>query len=238
MNVALSSGGAPLEDNAPHILVVDDDARIRDLLSRYLRSVGYRVSAAENAAAADRHLHGLAFDLVILDVSMPGETGIAFAARLRRWSSIPILMLTARGDPKDRIQGLEVGVDDYLPKPFEPRELALRIAAILRRLEARNPTALEDIRFGPYVFDQKRQELTRAGITIRLTEREKQILRLFAQRPGGTVPRVMIVGGAAQVSERTADVQINRLRRKIEEDPADPRYLLTVRGVGYKLLCE
>ncbi|CUA92191.1 response regulator [Pannonibacter indicus] len=226
------------DDNAIHILLVDDDSRIRDLLGRVLQENGYRVTTAANAAEARRCLSGLAFDLLILDIMMPGENGLDLAASLRADSPVPILMLTARAEAEDRIAGLEAGVDDYLPKPFDPRELMLRIAAILRRGATRRMDRQPEIRFGPFVFVTERGELRRGDSQIRLTDRERQILTIFAEQPGATVPRHKIVGDDSGLGERTVDVQINRLRRKIEDDPANPVYLQTVRGIGYRLACD
>ncbi|MEH0076854.1 response regulator transcription factor [Pannonibacter sp. Pt2] len=226
------------DDNAIHILLVDDDSRIRDLLGRVLLENGYRVTTAANAAEARRCLSGLAFDLLILDIMMPGENGLDLAASLRADSPVPILMLTARAEAEDRIAGLEAGVDDYLPKPFDPRELMLRIAAILRRGATRRVDRQPEIRFGPFVFVTERGELRRGDSQIRLTDRERQILTIFAEQPGATVPRHKIVGDDSGLGERTVDVQINRLRRKIEDDPANPVYLQTVRGIGYRLACD
>ncbi len=226
------------DDNANHILLVDDDNRIRELLSRLLKENGYRVSAAANAAEARKCISGLEFDLIILDVMMPGETGLELAAHLRKESQVPILMLTARSEAPDRIAGLEAGVDDYLSKPFEPRELMLRIAAILRRGSQQPVVAQEEIRFGPFCFNAARGELKNGETMVRLTDREKQILSIFAEQPGATVPRHKIVGDESGLGERTVDVQINRLRRKIETDPGNPIYLQTVRGIGYRLACD
>ncbi len=226
------------DDNAIHILLVDDDSRIRDLLGRVLQENGYRVTTAANTAEARRCLSGLAFDLLILDIMMPGENGLDLAASLRADSPVPILMLTARAEAEDRIAGLEAGVDDYLPKPFDPRELMLRIAAILRRGATRRIDRQPEIRFGPFVFVTERGELRRGDSQIRLTDRERQILTIFAEQPGATVPRHKIVGDDSGLGERTVDVQINRLRRKIEDDPANPVYLQTVRGIGYRLACD
>jgi two-component system phosphate regulon response regulator OmpR len=227
---------APLPDNAPHLLVVDDDRRIRDLLSRYLQREGYRVTTAHNAAEARGKLDGLAFDLLILDVMMPGETGFEFATALRRSSQVPILMLTARTETESRIAGLEIGADDYVAKPFEARELSLRIANILKRARPAAPERAEKVRFGPFVFHLDHGELRRGEEAVHLTDREKDMLRLLATRPGETVPRQMLAGGGAIAGERAVDVQVNRLRRKIESDPANPLFVQTVRGIGYRLL--
>ncbi|AXS41443.1 response regulator [Breoghania sp. L-A4] len=227
-----------LPDDADHLLVVDDDNRIRTLLSRFLSENGFRVTVAADAAEARRQLRGLTFDLLILDVMMPGENGFDLAGDLRRNSDVPILLLTALAEADDRIRGLEIGADDYLSKPFEPRELLLRIGNILRRSGPSAPEALNDVRFGPFVFLCERAELRRGDEPVRLTDRERQILSIFATKPGETIPRHMIVGNEIGQGERTADVQINRLRRKIEPDPANPVYLQTVRGVGYRLLID
>jgi two-component system phosphate regulon response regulator OmpR len=223
-------------DDAPHLLVVDDDRRIRALLLRFLLGEGYRVSTAESSREARAKLESLNFDLLILDVMMPGENGFDFARAIRTGSAVPILMLTARDEKESRIKGLEIGADDYLAKPFEPRELSLRIASILRR--ARPPIAqpAESVRFGHFVFHLARGELRRGEETIRLTDREREMLRVLATSLGETVPRQALAGNGESVSERTVDVQVNRLRRKIEHDPANPLVVQTVRGVGYRLV--
>jgi two-component system phosphate regulon response regulator OmpR len=228
---------AVLADDAPHLLVVDDDSRIRDLLSRYLRGEGYRVTTAETAADARAKLGGLRFDLMVLDVMMPGETGFDFARSLRASSNIPIVMLTARGEAESRIEGLECGADDYLGKPFEPRELSLRISNILRRTRPVTPPPIESVRFGDFQFHLARGELRRGEEMIRLTDRERDMLRQLAAVPGETVPRLALAGNSASAgSERAVDVQVNRLRRKIEKDPANPLLIQTVRGSGYRLV--
>jgi len=225
-------------DDAAHLLLVDDDSRIRALMSRYLATQGYRVTTAEDAQDASRRLGSLAFDLIVLDVMMPGENGFDFAARLRRESRVPILMLTARSDTSDRVRGLEAGADDYLPKPFEPKELALRIASILRRAppprEARTPPVVA--RFGDFSFDVERGELRQNDEAIRLTDRERTMMQMLARGDGEAVSREALAGDGA--NERTIDVQINRLRRKIERDPANPLYLQTARGAGYRLVLD
>jgi len=227
---------ATLPDDAPHLLVVDDDRRIRDLLSRFLAGEGYRVSTAETAADARAKLNGLSFDLLILDVMMPGESGFDLAKAIRGNSSVPILMLTARDAAESRIKGLEIGADDYLSKPFEPRELSLRIANILKRAQpAANPPA-ESVRFGPFVYHLTRGELRRGEEIIRLTDREREMLRILAGTPGETVSRMALAGNGGTVSERAVDVQVNRLRRKIERNPANPMFVQTVRGIGYRLV--
>ncbi len=225
---------APPADDAPHVLIVDDDQRIRELLAHYLRANGFRASTAKDAQAARALMRGLAFDLVALDIMMPGENGLDFASDLKNRSDIPIIMLTAQGAPEDRVTGLEIGVDDYLPKPFEPRELLLRIANIMQRRKA-DETAPSEIRMGEFVFHIARGELKRDEMTIKLTERERDLLRQFASRLGETIPRHELAGGAGAANERAVDVQINRLRRKIETDPSNPVYLQTVRGKGYVL---
>jgi len=233
---AMQTTDAPLPDDAPHLLVVDDDRRIRDLLSRYLQREGYRVTTAKNADDARAQLDGLTFDLLILDVMMPGETGFELAKWLRKTSQVPILMLTARAETDSRINGLEIGADDYVAKPFEVRELSLRIANILKRAQPATTPPAESVRFGPFVFHISRGELRRGDELIHLTDREKDILRLLAAQPGETVPRLSLAGSGAAAGERAVDVQVNRLRRKIENDPANPLFVQAVRGIGYRLL--
>jgi len=223
-------------DDAPHLLVVDDDRRIRDLLSRFLASEGYRVTTAETATDARAKLKGLSFDLLVLDVMMPGETGFDLAKAIRGDSNVPILMLTARDAAESRIRGLEIGADDYLSKPFEPRELSLRIANILRRAHPAAPSPAESVRFGPFVYHLARGELRKGEEIIRLTDREREMLRVLAHSPGETVPRLSLAGNGGSVSERAVDVQVNRLRRKIENNPANPLFVQTVRGIGYRLV--
>ena len=224
------------DDNAPHILVVDDDSRIRELLARYLRDHGFHVTTAIDAASARSTMRGMCFDLIILDVMMPKESGLEFARTLRQESQVPILMLTARAEPDQRIEGLETGVDDYLGKPFDPRELLLRVSNVLRR--GANAPSSGEVRMGEFVFHVARGELKRGDETVRLTERERDLLRFFAQRPGMPVSRHELAKDADSGGERAVDVQINRLRRKIENDPANPVYLQTVRGKGYILYSE
>ncbi|TAJ36278.1 MAG: response regulator [Reyranella sp.] len=224
----------------PHILVVDDDTRLRELLKSFLSRNGFRVSTAGHAAEARQRLAALDFDLIVLDVMMPGETGLDFATQLRQTDSVPILMLTAMGETKDRIAGLETGVDDYLGKPFEPRELLLRIQSVLRRGRAGTTPSTEPQRlvvFGPMQFDIALGELTQKGRRVALTDAEVALLRAFAGRMGEVLSRETLcksVGSA--INERAIDVQVTRLRRKIEPDPSFPRYLRTVRGQGYRLV--
>jgi two-component system, OmpR family, phosphate regulon response regulator OmpR len=227
---------ATLADDAPHLLIVDDDRRIRDLLLRFLTGEGYRVSTADNAADARAKLKSLSFDLLILDVMMPGESGFDFAQALRGTSSVPILMLTARDAAESRIKGLEMGADDYLSKPFEPRELSLRIANILKRAQPVTASRATSVRFGPFVYHLARGELRKGEEIIKLTDRERQMLRILAGTPGETVPRMALVGSGGSVSERAVDVLVNRLRRKIERNPSNPLYVQTVRGIGYRLV--
>jgi two-component system phosphate regulon response regulator OmpR len=227
---------APLADDAPHLLVVDDDRRIRDLLSRFLSTEGYRVTTADTAADARAKLKSLSFDLLVLDVMMPGENGFDFARALRTESGVPILMLTARDAAESRIKGLEIGADDYLSKPFEPRELSLRIANILKRAQPAAPPPPEQVGFGPFVFHIGRGELRKGEETIRLTDREREMLRILAATPGETVSRMALAGNGGSVNERAVDVQVNRLRRKIERNPANPLFVQTVRGIGYRLV--
>jgi two-component system phosphate regulon response regulator OmpR len=226
----------PLPDDAPHLLVVDDDRAIRDLLSRFLNREGYRVTTADTAADARAKLEGLRFDLLILDVMMPGETGFDLAKSIRASSGVPILMLTARAEKESRIAGLELGADDYVAKPFEPRELSLRIANILKRASPPPPPPAESVRFGPFVFHIGRGELRRGEEAIHLTDRERDMMRMLGAAPGETVTRLALAGNGASPGERAVDVQVNRLRRKIEVDPANPLFVQTVRGIGYRLV--
>jgi two-component system phosphate regulon response regulator OmpR len=231
-----------IPDHAPHVLVVDDDRRLRDLLARFLAEHGYRVTTAASAAEARAKSENFVFDALVLDVMMPGETGFDYARTVRQTSQVPILMLTARANAADRVTGLEIGADDYLPKPFEPRELILRLGNILKRTTpapARNANGgPELVRFGPFSFRFDRGELRREDELVRITEREREILTILGSRAGGNVAREELAGGGAAANERTVDVQINRLRRKIEVDPANPIFLQTVRGVGYRLVID
>jgi len=225
-----------MSDFAPHILVVDDDTRLRELLADYLAKNGFRVSTAEDAADARRRMQGLEFDLLVVDVMMPGETGLEFTKSQRDQSAVPILMLTAMGEADDRIAGLEHGADDYLAKPFEPRELVLRIQSLLRRAAPAVPAApTRPLTMGDFTFDPERGELRQGDEGIRLTSGEVSILRLFSERVGQTISRSEISEHGGGASERAVDVQIARLRRKIEADPRNPRYLQTVWGEGYVL---
>ncbi len=234
----MTDGSAIPDDDAPHLLVVDDDTRIRNLLKQYLTENGFRITVAGNASEARRQLAGLDFDLIVLDIMMPGETGVELTQSLRTEKSVPILMLTALSETDSRVAGLEAGADDYLSKPFDPRELILRINNILRRGGPSSTPKVEQLVFGPYTFQIARRELKRGGETLKLTDREQEILAIFASRAGETIPRHELVAGESDVGERTIDVQINRLRRKIERDPANPVWLQTVRGIGYRLSVE
>ena len=230
-----------MSDPAPHLLIVDDDERIRGLLRKFLQRNGFLVSVARDATHARSVLAGLEFDLIVMDVMMPGEDGVSLTSALRERLDTPILLLTAKGDTQDRIRGLEAGADDYLPKPFEPKELLLRINAILRRVPEAEPENISPkmIQLGPVRYDIERAELLRGDDMIRLTATEVQLMRIFAENLRAPVSRTKLVedlgrdGGQAQ--ERAVDVQITRLRRKIEQDPKQPRYLQTVRGEGYML---
>ena len=223
------------------IMVVDDDVRLRDLLGRYLTENGFRVSAAENAAAARERMRVLQPDLIVMDVMMPGESGLALTEVLRRDNAVtPILLLTARGAPEDRIAGFEAGADDYLPKPFDPRELVLRIRALLRRAAPPAPMAEASsgpLALGPLQFDRARAELRGPQGVVRLTGGEAALLAALAARPHEVLTREDIAAALEMddSGERAIDVQVTRLRRKIEADPREPRFLHTVRGKGYIL---
>ena len=234
-----------MSQNDAHLLIVDDDERIRALLGRFLRKNGFLVTGARDAAQARRLLAGLDFDLIVLDVMMPGEDGFALTRSLRETLATPILLLTARGDTADRITGLEVGADDYLPKPFEPRELLLRINAILRRIPAPEVHQPKFLTLGALRYDIDKGELWQGENHLRLTGTEQALLRRLAASRGEPVSRADLIddlgrGGAdeSENSERAIDVQITRLRRKIEPDPREPRFLQTVRGTGYMLVVD
>lgn len=231
----------------PHILVVDDDERLRGLLRRYLTEQGHVVTTASNGADARAKLQALDCDLMVLDIMMPGESGLDLTRSLREGSrekarrQLPILLLTARGEADDRIEGLELGADDYLLKPFEPRELVLRIDAILRRVGKAAPTQATSLTFGPWCYDPSRDELRNKekDTTVRLSGMEANLMRLLAAEPGVALSRETLAERSkGEISERTIDVQVTRLRRKIESDPKNPLYLVTVRGEGYLLLPE
>lgn len=223
------------DEEAPHILVVDDDARLRQLLHRYLVQSGYFATTAADAAEAKARAKSIAFDLIVLDIMMPGQDGLELTEELRGESEVPILLLTARGAPEDRIRGLEAGADDYLAKPFEPRELLLRIATILRRVQSARTDDV--IRFGPFTFNRRTAELRRNDDdVIHLTTGEISLLQALAVKPGRSVSRAELGDkGVVAGSDRAVDVQMARLRRKIEDDPRQPRYILTMRGSGYVL---
>lgn len=218
-----------------HILVVDDDDRIRNLLKQFLARQGHALTTAPDAATTRKLLQTLRFDLIILDVMMPGEDGLALLEALRdAGDRTPVLLLTARGQASDRIEGLRLGADDYLPKPFEPEELALRAAAILRRL--RNPDPPQEIEMSGLVFDLRRGCLLGPSGPIRLTESEQQLLGILARHAGEPVSREMLAAGPSSGTERSIDVQVTRLRKKIEPDPKIPIHIQTVRGIGYRLM--
>jgi len=223
----------------PHLLVVDDDARLRELLRRYLSENGFRVTSAAGAGEARAHLASFAFDLIVLDVMMPGESGLDLTGALRgdgQSPRIPILLLTAMAEPDDRVNGLEQGADDYLAKPFEPRELVLRIRNIIERRGAAENVAAPAVRFGAFRFDLARAELFRGGDIVHLTAAEAGLLGSLAARAGEAVSREDLAQSAQFSGNiRNVDVQMTRLRRKIEPDPRYPRYLQTVRGIGYAL---
>ena len=230
----MTAAQSSMED--PHLLVVDDDERLRTLLHRYLTSNGYRVTAAADAAGARALMKSFAFDLLVLDVMMPGESGFDLTKSVRENSTVPILMLTAKAEAEDRIAGLELGADDYLPKPFEPRELLLRVGALLRRAAPPAQAALAQVKMGDAVYDPDNGQLRRKGKPVHLTSSEAALLKLFAANAGRSFSRSDLCTRLGVALERSIDVQVTRLRRKIEEDPKLPLYLQTVRGVGYVLV--
>lgn len=224
----------------PHVLIVDDDDRIRQLVARFLQDSGFVTAAARDAKYAREVMTRFAFDALVVDIMMPGESGLDFTKSLRAaGNNIPVLLLTALGEAEDRISGLETGADDYLPKPFEPRELVLRLNAILRRRPAKE-NKTEGFRIGRWAYNPAHRELTGGGAPLRLTDVEGTLLEALASRDGEPVTREELAAlcGMADSGDRTIDVQVTRLRRKIEEDSRQPRYLLTVRGRGYRLLTE
>ena len=224
-----------------HLLIVDDDERIRGLLAKFLVRHGFLVTTARDAGHARRILAGLEFDLIVLDVMMPGEDGMTLCRDLRQTLTTPVLLLTAKGETGDRIAGLEAGADDYLSKPFEPKELLLRINAILRRVPTAEPAVVvpKVLNLGPVRYDIERGEMWDGQEQVRLTATESHLMRIFAARPAAPLSRATLVEelsrSGGQTQERAVDVQITRLRRKIEADPKQPRYLQTVRGEGYML---
>lgn len=226
----------PFDETPPHLLVVDDDDRLQRLLERFLCENGFLVSAASSVPEARAILKTLTPDMLVLDVMMPGESGLEFTQELRTKTDIPILMLTAMGGTEDRITGLEYGVDDYLGKPFEPRELLLRINSILRRIP-QEEEAPPHLTFGAYLYDPARNSLTFGDTPIHLSPAESSLLAVLSERPGDIFSREEL-GERTQNAQnlRTIDVQVTRLRKKIEADPANPRHLLTIRGKGYRLL--
>ena len=232
----------PESGTQPHILVVDDARDIREPLVRYLKESGYRASAADSAAAARRAMRTSGIDLVILDIMMPGEDGLSLCRSIRESSGIPVIMLTARGEELDRIVGLEVGADDYVAKPFNPRELLARVGAVLRRTNTlpprlRGPTA-ERYRFGEWTFNAAQREIVGPeGLALPLSSGEFKLLMAFLERPKVALSREQLLdltkGRDAEVFDRSIDNQVSRLRRKIEQDPKNPRYIKTVWGGGY-----
>ena len=233
-----------MSEHDAHLLIVDDDERIRSLLQKFLIRSGFLVTAARDAAHARRILAGLDFDLIVLDVMMPGEDGVALTRSLRETHDVPILLLTAKGETGNRIEGLEAGADDYLAKPFEPKELLLRINAILRRMPEApvEKTAPKVLGLGPIRYDMERGELWEGEVLVRLTATEMQLMKIFSARCHEPISRAKLVEelgrDRGQAQERAVDVQITRLRRKIESNPKQPRYLQTVRGAGYMLAPE
>ena len=227
---------------APHILVVDDDTRLRGLLARYLGEQGFVVATAQNAFDARAKLKSLAFDLMVLDVMMPGENGFGLTRALRKADAgarpLPVLLLTAKGETEDRIEGLEAGADDYLMKPFAPRELLLRINAILRRAPKPRDMTKTELRLGAWTYDPERNELKSGDEIVALTGMEAALMRALADAQGQVLSREVLAERSAAgqaINDRTIDVQVTRLRRKIESDAKNPRYLVTVRGEGYSL---
>ena len=227
-----------MPEAAPHVLVVDDDDRIRDLITKYLKKNDYVVSAAKDAREAFDIMELFEYDLIVLDVMMPGQTGLEMTEELRETSDIPVLLLTAMAETDDRINGLMSGADDYLTKPFDPRELTLRIDAILRRRPKQNNASMK-LQIGPWFFDPHLNELSADDQTVKLTDGEVTLLCALGEKAGEIVDRDTVSDKCGfDPLKRTIDVQITRLRRKIEENTDNPRHLQTVRGKGYILRAE
>ncbi len=232
----MSTESQILERRDIHLLIIDDDDRIRNLLKRYLGKAGFRISTASDASSARQLMESLAFDMLILDVMMPGEDGLSLTRSLREREDIPIILLTALGEAPNRIEGLKVGADDYLSKPFEPEELVLRIDGLLRRIGVTGRD--NKIDFGPWTYDLERLVLSKNGERVKLTSGEEALLTMLAKRAGTPVSRHALSEKINASSERAVDVQMTRLRRKIEDVPSEPAFLLTVRGLGYRLLAD
>jgi two-component system OmpR family response regulator len=226
--------------SSPHLLVVDDDREIRDLLSRFLARHGYRVTVARDGVEMIKALGDGKFDLIVLDLMLPGEDGLSLCRKVRATSDIPVVMLTAMGEETDRIVGLEMGADDYVPKPFNPRELLARIKAVLRRTGPRAAARSPDVRmrFAGFTLDAAaRRLIADTGDEVRLTAGEYDLLLAFVERPGRVLSRDQILdftrGRSAAPFDRSIDIQVSRLRRKIERDPDAPEIIKTVRSGGY-----
>lgn len=227
----------------PHILIIDDDERIRALLSRYLSENGFRVTLAHDAMMARTLFQTLSFDLLILDVMMPHEDGFSLSKAIRAGAAnchphTPFIMLTAKIDASDRIEGLEGGADDYLAKPFEPRELVLRMNAILRRSAQTMPSEMAQVKFGDFIFTIANSDLNQNGVSVKLTDREKDMLKTLCGSLNDTVPRHLLAAIGEEVNDRTVDVQVTRLRRKLGEASDNPQFIQTVRGFGYRLVAN
>ena len=229
-----------IDSDASHILVVDDDRRLRALLQRFLRENGYFVSVAQDADDARQMLADYKFDLLIVDIMMPKETGLVFLEKLRKENRVPVILLTAMGETADRITGLELGADDYLPKPFEPKELLLRLKNILKRAPKIKVVETVVFDFGECVYDAEKKELiSKQGEVIHITPVEQSLLSVLSEKSGQIFSREELADilGAGQ-SPRSIDVQITRLRKKLEPDSKNPKYLKTIRGKGYMLLTK
>ena len=225
-----------MNKNSFHLLVVDDDDRIRELVKQYLEENNFLVSTANNALDAKHKLEIIKFDLLILDIMMPGESGLSLTRYIKKNNSTPIILLTAKGETKDRIEGLEIGADDYLGKPFEPRELLLRIKNILNK--TKEIPLPEEINVGKATINLKKMNIKINNQNKKINEQEKKVLEKMIGSPGKVFSRTDI-GKIINISkERTVDVMITRLRQKIEEEPKNPKYLQTIRGSGYVLWIE
>lgn len=235
------------EEAKPHILLVEDARDIREPLARYLREHSYRATTAQDAASARKVMKGAAIDLVVLDIMMPGEDGLSLCRSIRETTQIPVILLTARGEEVDRIIGLEMGADDYIAKPFSPRELIARVAAVLRRTQAlpprQKPPGAERVRFGDWMLDTGQRELIGPdGVALPLSSGEFRLLSALLERPKIALTRNQLLdltkGRDADLFDRSIDNHVSRLRKKIEPDPKNPRYIKTVWGGGYIFAME
>ncbi len=223
-----------MDNSKIHILIIDDDEKIRDLLKQYLKNNNFFVSTAINASDAEEKLKIIKFDLAIIDIMMPGKDGLQLTKEIREKIDLPIILLTAKGEPEDRVRGLELGAEDYLPKPFEPRELLLRIKNVIKRIK-KNKHVITSIKIGKAHVNIKKMEIQKEKKIIKINASEKILLENMISSAGKIFSREEISKITNLTQERSIDVLVTRLRQKIEPDPKNPKYLQTVRGTGYVL---